>query len=124
MESSENSLGFPLTNGSEKLPEHIEMDNESSLYHLIRAYGDATENGRKELAQVIVHSIEEKSNLLGKTMQRLAFYLFQLKENQDDYLRQESVKNFNEAFKAFYQGPPVWEICSFHGQLGNPRVYA
>ncbi|KAL2500434.1 Scarecrow-like protein 26 [Forsythia ovata] len=117
LESSENSVVFPLTNGSEKLPGDIEMDNESSLHHLIRAYGEATENGQKELAQVIVNSINEKSNPMGKTMERLAFYLFQLQENQGNYLRQESVKNLKEAFKAFYQGLPCGKFAHFTANL-------
>ncbi|KAL2546578.1 nodulation-signaling pathway 2 protein-like [Forsythia ovata] len=36
-----------------------------------------------------------------------------LKENQGDYLRQESVKNFREAFKAFYQGLPYGRFPPF-----------
>ncbi|CAI9758889.1 unnamed protein product [Fraxinus pennsylvanica] len=113
LESSENSVAFPLTNESETLPGVMEIDSESSLHHLIRAYGEATENGQKELAQVLSNSIEEKSNPLGKTMERLAFYLFHSKENQSNYLRQESVKNFSEAFKAFYQGLPYGRFAHF-----------
>ncbi|KAL2546577.1 Scarecrow-like protein 26 [Forsythia ovata] len=113
VQSSENAVVFPLINKSKTLPGDMEIDNRSSLHHLIRAYGEATENGQKELARVIVNSIEEKSNPLGKTTERLAFYLFQLKENQGDYLRQESVKNFREAFKAFYQGLPYGRCAHF-----------
>ncbi|CAA2968739.1 Hypothetical predicted protein [Olea europaea subsp. europaea] len=112
-ESSEKPVVFPLTNESEILPGVMEIDSESSLHHLIRAYGEATENGQKELAQVILNSIEEKSNPLGKIMERLAFYLFQSKENQGHYLRQESVKNFSEAYKAFYQGLPYGRFAHF-----------
>ncbi|CAI9782363.1 unnamed protein product [Fraxinus pennsylvanica] len=113
LESSEDSVVFPLTNGSNTLPGDMEMDNETSLHHLIKAYGEATENGQQELARVIVNSIEEKSNPLGKTMERIAFYLFQLKQNQGDYLRQESLRNFTAAFKAFYQGLPYGRLAHF-----------
>ncbi|CAI9782366.1 unnamed protein product [Fraxinus pennsylvanica] len=113
LESSENSVVFPLTNGLKTLAGDMEMNNELSLRHLSRAYGEATENGQKELAQVIVNSIEKKSNPLGNTMERLAFYLFQSKENQGDYLRLESIKNFSEAFKAFYQGLPYGRFAHF-----------
>ncbi|CAA2972293.1 Hypothetical predicted protein [Olea europaea subsp. europaea] len=113
LESSENSVAFPLMNGLKTLPGDMQMNNELSLHHLSRAYGEATENGQKELAQVIANSIEEKSNPLGNKMERLAFYLFQLQENQGDYLRQESIKNFSEAFKAFYQGLPYGRFAHF-----------
>ncbi|CAI9782364.1 unnamed protein product [Fraxinus pennsylvanica] len=88
------------------------MDSESSLHHLIKAYGEATENGQQELARVIVN-IDKKSNPLGKTMERVAFHLFQLKQNQGEYLRQESLKNFRAAFKALYQGIPYGIIVHF-----------
>lgn len=58
----------------------MEIENESNLHCLTRAYVDATENGQKELARVILNSIEEKSNSLGKRGERLAFYLFQMKK--------------------------------------------
>ncbi|XP_022867808.1 nodulation-signaling pathway 2 protein-like [Olea europaea var. sylvestris] len=113
LESSEDPVVFPMMNGSNTLPGDMEMDNETSLRHLIKAYGEATENKQQELARVIVNSIEEKSDPLGKTMERVSFYLFQLKQNQGEYLRQESLRNYRAAFKAFYQGLPYGRLAHF-----------
>lgn len=43
-----------------------EMDTQMSLLHLLTAYGEAMQNGHKELAQVIIRSIKGKINPLGK----------------------------------------------------------
>ncbi|XP_073137794.1 protein NODULATION SIGNALING PATHWAY 2-like [Henckelia pumila] len=85
----------------------IELDDELRLHHLLRAYAEATENGEKDLADVLVKSANEKSSAMGNTMERVAFSLFQFKEKHTEYLRFESIKNSIEAFMVFYQGLPV-----------------
>ncbi|KAF6146965.1 hypothetical protein GIB67_036684 [Kingdonia uniflora] len=81
----------------------IEVDNQLSILHLLKAYGEAMENGVTELADVILRRIREKSSPIGTTVERLAYYLFQAMDKQGDYLKQESFKNYEAAFKAFYQ---------------------
>ncbi|XP_073041688.1 protein NODULATION SIGNALING PATHWAY 2-like [Primulina eburnea] len=84
-----------------------ESDEELLLHYLLRAYAEATENGDKDLADVLVKSTNEKSSAMGSTMERVAFSLFQFKEKHSEYLILESIKNSIEAFMALYQGLPT-----------------
>lgn len=112
LESNQNPL--VLTDMPIDLPgEEMELDNELSLLHLLRAYGEAMENGNKELAKVIVKSINEKSNPLGTTVERVAYNLFESRDNHGEYLRQESSKNFITAFKVFYQSLTCGRFAHF-----------
>ncbi|PIN22985.1 hypothetical protein CDL12_04295 [Handroanthus impetiginosus] len=108
-ETEENScLYLEYIKNSIILPtEEMELDNQLSLLHLFRAYGEAMENGHKELAKVIVMSLNEKSNPMGSTMERVAYNLFKSKEHQSEYLRQESINNFITALKVVYQSLPL-----------------
>lgn len=103
--SVQPSLIFPA--------EGMEIDNQQIILHLLRAYGEAVEENQKELKEVILRSISEKGNPLGETLDRLAFNLFADIEGQDDYLKQESIKNFVAAFKAFYQIFPYGRFAHF-----------
>ncbi|XP_055811715.1 protein NODULATION SIGNALING PATHWAY 2-like [Solanum dulcamara] len=87
-----------------------EMD---TLHHLLSAYGEAMENDHKELAQVIIRSIKGKINPLGESLERVASNLFQEIEDQGSYLRQESNKIIEVAFKAFYQIFPLGKFAHF-----------
>lgn len=103
---SENmSLIFP---GNE-----MESNKQLCLHHLLRAYGEAMENGHQGLTEVIAKRIIEKIDPLGEPLERVAFNLFQSTENQGDYLRQQSSKNFEAAFKAFYQWYPYGRFAHF-----------
>ncbi|KAI3472825.1 hypothetical protein Pfo_029954 [Paulownia fortunei] len=114
LESSQKSAVFPLRDMSLVLPgDEMEVDDQLSLRHLLRAYGEAMENGEKELAEVIVKSINDKSSPLGNTMERVAYNLFQSRENQGEYLRQESSKNLVAAFKVLYQSLPNGRFAHF-----------
>ncbi|KAM3325809.1 hypothetical protein P3S67_000934 [Capsicum chacoense] len=42
------------------------MDIQMSLHHLLAAYGEAMDNGHKELVEVIIRSIKGKINPFGK----------------------------------------------------------
>ncbi|KAG6697713.1 hypothetical protein I3842_09G215600 [Carya illinoinensis] len=75
--------------------EDLEIDNLLSVYHLLKAYGEAFEKDERELAQ------------------RVAFYLSQDVENQGDYLKQKSCKNFEAAFQAFYQSFPEGQFAHY-----------
>lgn len=113
-ESNHNSSVFPFTEMSPILPGNdMEVDDQLTLLHLLRAYGEAMENGEKELSEVIVNSINEKSSPLGNTMERVAYNLFQSRENQGEYLRQESSKNLVAAFKVLYQSLPNGRFAHF-----------
>ncbi|GMN40399.1 hypothetical protein TIFTF001_009624 [Ficus carica] len=93
--------------------EDMEIDNELSISHLLRAYGEAMENKQRELEEVILRCISEKVSPLRKTLERIAFNLSQDIENQGDYLKQESFKNFDAAFRAFYQIFPYGKFAHF-----------
>ncbi|KAL8517203.1 hypothetical protein ACS0TY_015433 [Phlomoides rotata] len=113
-ESNQNSSVFPLTDASLLLQgDDMEVDGQLTLLHLLRAYGEAMENGEKELSEVIVKSINEKSSPLGSTTERVAYNLFQSRENQGEYLREESHKNLATAFRVLYQSLPNGRIAHF-----------
>ena len=94
--------------------EDMVIENELSICHLLRADGEAMEKEQRELEEVILRCIGEKVSPLGKTWERLAFNLSQQVDNQCfDYLKQESLKNFEAAFKAFYQMFPYGKYAHF-----------
>ncbi|KAH6798263.1 hypothetical protein C2S52_022817 [Perilla frutescens var. hirtella] len=103
LESSQNihvPTNMPIT-----LPgKDMELGNELSLTHLLRAYGEAMDDGNNgSLARVIVESINERSSPQGNTMERVAYNMFKSKDEHGEYLRQESIKNFVTAFNVLYQ---------------------
>ncbi|MCD9640890.1 hypothetical protein HAX54_026602 [Datura stramonium] len=110
--SSEPSMAIPSTNSAISLV-IPEMNTQMSLHHLLAAYGEAIENGHKELAEVIIRSIRGKINPLGESSERVASNLFQQIEDQGSYLRQESSKIIEAAFKAFYQVFPLGKFAHF-----------
>ncbi|KAI5663249.1 hypothetical protein M9H77_22572 [Catharanthus roseus] len=106
----------PASNMTLNLPGNnsMELDIQLVLQHLLRAYCEAKENGHEELADVLVKRINEKINPLGNSIERVAFNLFQTTtENQGGYLSQQSIKNFEAAFKAFYQWYPHGRFAHF-----------
>ncbi|CAK9183126.1 unnamed protein product [Ilex paraguariensis] len=110
VKSSEASVVLP----SLILPrDEMEIDIQLGLHHLLKAYGEAMEMGQRELVKVLVRSIKEKANPIGEALQRVTFNFFQSTENQGDYLKQESIKNFEAAFKAFYQMFPYGRFAHF-----------
>ncbi|KAH0632827.1 hypothetical protein KY284_035613 [Solanum tuberosum] len=95
-----------------------EMDNQMRIHHLLSVYGEAMENGHKELAEVIIRSIKGKINPLGESLERVASNLFQqTEEDQGSYLRQESNKIIEAAFKAFYQIFPLGKFAHLAANL-------
>ncbi|KVI11392.1 Transcription factor GRAS [Cynara cardunculus var. scolymus] len=105
--------GDDLMNHSLMLPpDDMEVEGRTSLRRLLKAYGEAMEMGQEDLANVIVGCINEKASPLGGTMERVAFNLFQ-SGNQGDYIKQESLKNFKAAFKAFYEIFPYGRFSHF-----------
>lgn len=114
--SSEPSIAIPLTNSAISLVipgNSKEMDTQMSLHHLLAAYGEAMENGHKELSEVIIRSIKGKINPFGESLERVASNLFSRIADQEDYLKQESSKNLEVAFKAFYQIFPIGKFAHF-----------
>ncbi|KAK9154011.1 hypothetical protein Sjap_001491 [Stephania japonica] len=83
--------------------EGMDIENQLIIPHLLKAYGDATENGQPELADTILRCLKEKVGPIGVLVERLGYYFLQAMDNQGDYLRQESSKNYEAAFMAFYQ---------------------
>ncbi|PIN13369.1 hypothetical protein CDL12_14013 [Handroanthus impetiginosus] len=113
-ELSQNSILCPLVDMSLVLPgDEMEVDDQLSLLHLLKAYGEAMENGEKELAKVIVTSINNKTSPLGTTMERVGYNLFQSREKEGEHLREESIKNMVAAFKVLYQSLPNGRFAHF-----------
>ncbi|KAE8099134.1 hypothetical protein FH972_017138 [Carpinus fangiana] len=75
--------------------------------------GEALEMEQREIAEGILGSVSEKVSPVGETLERVAFYLSQEIGNQGDYLKQESCKNFEAAFMAFYQTFPEGRFAHF-----------
>ncbi|OMO84946.1 Transcription factor GRAS [Corchorus capsularis] len=90
--------------------EAMEIDNQLSIIHLLKAYGEAREKNQTELGDVILRCVSEKSSPVGETWEKIAFNLSQ---DQGDYLMQESSKNFQAAFRAFYQMFPYGRFAHF-----------
>lgn len=83
--------------------EDMEVDDEVSIPHLLKAYGEAMENRNKELEEVILKRLEEKASPRGGAAQCLAYYLIKSLDQNLDYLTHEASKNYVLAFTAFYE---------------------
>lgn len=92
--------------------ENMVLENESSVRHLLQTYGEAVEKKQRELAEILLRCISDKVSPLGEAFERLAFNLSKV-EDQGNYLKQESLKNFDAAFKAFYQIFPYGKVAHF-----------
>ncbi|KAL7585822.1 hypothetical protein Lser_V15G42806 [Lactuca serriola] len=98
----------------EQTDDSMESESQEGIHNLLMAYADAMGKGQGELATVIVKCISEKTNTIGSPLERLALNLFQPEENQGEaYLKQESVRNFNPAFRAFYDIFPYGRFAHF-----------
>ncbi|KAL4572399.1 hypothetical protein LXL04_019174 [Taraxacum kok-saghyz] len=93
-------------------PDEMEVDGQTSLCHLLKAYAEAMEMGQTELAKVILTCMNEKASPVGGTMERVAFNLSN-SENQNDYINHESLKNYKSAFRAFYEIFPYGRFSHF-----------
>ncbi|KAK6245114.1 hypothetical protein QUC31_011523 [Theobroma cacao] len=112
--SSEASTGVTLMQSSLTMPGvAMEIDNQLSIFHLLKAYGEAIEKNQTQLAEVIMRCVGEKASPVGETWERIAFSLSQSIQNQSDYLMQESSRNFETAFRAFYQMFPYGRFAHF-----------
>nr|XP_043638478.1 protein NODULATION SIGNALING PATHWAY 2-like [Erigeron canadensis] len=97
----------------EEVSDTMELESQTGLQSLLKAYAEAMEMGQTELAQVIVSCISEKIYPIGPAIERIAFNLFQSAENQEEYLKRESVRNFKSAFRAFYEIFPYGRFAHF-----------
>ncbi|KAF9593369.1 hypothetical protein IFM89_022068 [Coptis chinensis] len=97
--------------------EDMEMDNQLIIPPLLKAYGEAIENGQAELAEVILRCVKEKVGPMGSTVERFACYLFQALDKQGEYLKEESNKIYGEAFRAFYQILPYGRFAHLTANL-------
>ncbi|KAF9675701.1 hypothetical protein SADUNF_Sadunf09G0059800 [Salix dunnii] len=91
----------------------MELDNKLMILHLLKAYGEAAEMEMKELAEKIMSRLKEMACPIGSTLERLAYYLIQAREGEVDFLWQEASKNYEAAFKAFYQIFPYGRFAHF-----------
>ncbi|PIN13368.1 hypothetical protein CDL12_14012 [Handroanthus impetiginosus] len=90
-----------------------EVDNQLFLSHLLLAYAEAMDNQETELPEVISQRIIQRVNPVGGIVERVLYYMFQNLNKKPDYLKQESIKNFYLAFKAFYQIFPYGKFAHF-----------
>ncbi|KAJ8749703.1 hypothetical protein K2173_012254 [Erythroxylum novogranatense] len=86
-------------------------DSQLSMFHMLKAYGEAMDMEQLELAEQILRWLKEKANAVGSILERLAGYLIQSFEV--NYLRQEASKNYSAAFQAFYQILPYGRFAHF-----------
>ncbi|CAN0927851.1 Protein NODULATION SIGNALING PATHWAY 2 [Linum grandiflorum] len=93
--------------------EGSELGNEISVFNLLKAYGEAMEGDHMELAEVIMASVSEKVTPAGDSLERLAFNLSQDLRKEVDYIKQEALKNYEAAFRAFYQIFPYGRFAHF-----------
>ncbi|CAI0424163.1 unnamed protein product [Linum tenue] len=93
--------------------EESELGNQISVFHLLKAYGEAMEGGHRELGDVIMANVSEKVSPAGDSLERLAFNLSQDLQKEVDYIKQEALKNFESAFRAFYQIFPYGRFAHF-----------
>ncbi|XP_026440113.1 nodulation-signaling pathway 2 protein-like [Papaver somniferum] len=95
--------------------ENMEVDSQLTIPPLLKAYSEAIENEQPELAQVISRRVIDKVSFFGTTVERFAYYLFQAFETHGDsnYLLQESYKNYEVIFKAWYQILPYGKFAHF-----------
>ncbi|PSR95043.1 Nodulation-signaling pathway 2 protein [Actinidia chinensis var. chinensis] len=103
--SVEKPLVFPR--------EDMELDYELSIPHLLNACGEAMESQNTHLVEVILRRLEEKACPRGSAAQRLVYYLIQSLDEDFDYLMQEARKNYEAAFRAFYQIFPYGRFAHF-----------
>ncbi|OMO82827.1 Transcription factor GRAS, partial [Corchorus capsularis] len=112
--SGEVSVEIPSIQAPLVLPsENMEVDEQLVIPHLLKAYGEAMESQQIELADEIVSCLKDKASPTGKTLERLLFYLTFALDKQGNYLRQESIKNYEAAFEAFYQIFPYSRFAHF-----------
>ncbi|CAL5386367.1 unnamed protein product [Camellia sinensis] len=97
--------------------EDMELDNQLSILHLLKACGEAMENQQKELVEVILKRLDEKACPKGIALQRLAYYLIRSLDQHLDYLTQEASKNSAAAFRAFYQIFPYGRFAHFTANM-------
>lgn len=105
MKSSEESMDNSLT----LLPLEA-IDNQVGVFHLLKAYGEAIEKDQRELAEVIMTCLSEKVSPDGEALERIAYNLL---PDQGDCLLQESIKNYWEGFRTFYQMFPYGRFAHF-----------
>jgi hypothetical protein len=92
----------------------MEIDNQLSVHHLVKAYKEAMENKEAELVEVLTRKISKKVGPTGEIYRGAPFvYSFQPLDKETDYLTQESAKNFDRALEAFYKIFPDGMISHF-----------
>ncbi|KAF5750790.1 nodulation-signaling pathway 2 protein-like [Tripterygium wilfordii] len=114
IKSNENLMDATTTQTFLNLPgEDMELEIPLTIYHLLKAYGEAIERKQRDLAEVIMGCLSQKVSLYGTTLERVTFNLSRDIEIQPDYLQEESSRNFSVAFKAFYQIFPYGTFAHF-----------
>ncbi|XVE58990.1 hypothetical protein DITRI_Ditri05aG0008200 [Diplodiscus trichospermus] len=112
--SCEVALDVPSVQASLVVPAaDMELDDQLIIFHLLKACGDAMGSEQMELSEEIIRRLKEKAFPTGKSLERLAFYLTLALDKQENYLMQESSKNYEAAFKAFYQIFPYGRFAHF-----------
>ncbi|TQD77826.1 hypothetical protein C1H46_036656 [Malus baccata] len=95
--------------------DEMKINSEVRIRHMLKAFNEAMEMGQRKLEEVIMRCLAEKVNPLGQSLERLAFYLCLgfVDNQQGDYLKQESFKNFEAAFNMFYQIFPFGRFAHY-----------
>ncbi|GJT49688.1 nodulation-signaling pathway 2 protein-like protein [Tanacetum coccineum] len=92
----------------------MEIESQTGHQNLLMAYSEAIGLGQLELAKVIQKCVCQKASPVGPAIERLALNLFKCGENEgEEYLKQESMRNFKTAFRAFYEIFPYGRFAHF-----------
>ncbi|PWA86779.1 transcription factor GRAS [Artemisia annua] len=92
----------------------MEIESQTRLRNLLMAHAEATGLGQNKLAQVIQKCVCQKASPSGPAIERLGLNLFRCSENQEEmYLKQESIRNFKMAFRTFYAVFPYGRFAHF-----------
>ncbi|CAI9301566.1 unnamed protein product [Lactuca saligna] len=108
-----NSPTLSMTSSESFDSEAMEMESETGIQNLLMAYAEAMGLQQRDLAEVIQKCISDKVNPNGQTLERLALNLFPCSENEKEYLKQESIRNFKAAFRGFYEIFPYGRFAHF-----------
>ncbi|KAI3750537.1 hypothetical protein L2E82_21178 [Cichorium intybus] len=93
--------------------EAMEMESQRGIQDLLTAYSEAMGLEQRELAKVIQKCITEKASPNGPALERLALNLFRCAGNENEYLKQESMRNLKTAFRGLYEIFPYGRFAHF-----------
>ncbi|KAL3750503.1 hypothetical protein ACJRO7_011497 [Eucalyptus globulus] len=97
--SSEPTLSTISAEASIILPsQDMEVDDQLSIFHPLKAYGEAREAKQQVLVGEISRQLREKCSPMSTTLEHVAYYLIKASDDEGDYLRR-FMKNLEELIR-------------------------